>query len=232
MPSEGEQRWVVAIMAKAPRAGDVKTRLCPPLTVAEAALLYRAFLLDKIEQVRSLEAASHAIAYTPDDGRGIFEGLAPDFILIPQRGGDLGGRLAASFAHFFAEGYEGVLLIDSDTPTLPTEFLLQALGVIAKPDTDLVLGPSEDGGYYLVGLRAARPELFEGVPWSTAGVLPETTRRARDLGLGVAWLPPWFDVDTGADLERLGTSLVATTGALARHTRHFLDGRPRSGMTP
>src|SRR6266436_6051555 len=89
MRTEGEQRWMVAIMAKAPRAGEVKTRLCPPLTVAEAALLYRAFLLDKIEQVRSLEAASHAIAYTPDDGRGIFEGLAPDFILIPQRGGDL-----------------------------------------------------------------------------------------------------------------------------------------------
>lgn len=226
MGIEGEQRWVVAIMAKAPRAGDVKTRLCPPLTVAEAAMLYRAFLLDKIEQVRSLETASHAIAYTPDDGRRTFEGLAPDFILIPQRGGDLGRRLAASFAHFFAEGYEGALLIDSDTPTLPTEFLLQALGVIAKPDTDLVLGPSEDGGYYLVGLRAARPELFEGVPWSTSRVLPETTRRARDLGLGVTWLPPWFDVDTGADLDRLRTSLAATAGALARHTRRFLDGRP------
>src|SRR5207245_702770 len=107
------QAWSVA---EAPRAGEVKTRLCPPLTVAEAALLYRAFLLDKIEQVRSLEAASHAIAYTPDDGRGIFEGLAPDFILVPQRGGDLGRRLAASFAHFFAEGYAGVLLVDSDTP--------------------------------------------------------------------------------------------------------------------
>src|SRR5206468_1733068 len=123
-------------MAKAPRAGDVKTRLCPPLTVAEAADLYRAFLLDKIEQVGSL----------------------------------------------------------------------QALDVIAKPDTDLVLGPCEDGGYYLVGMRAARPELFEGVPWSTSGVLPETTRRARDLGLGVAWLPRWFDVDTGPDLERLRDS--------------------------
>ncbi len=226
MRSDGEQRWVVAIMAKAPRAGDVKTRLCPPLTVAEAADLYRAFLLDKIEQVRSLEAASHGIAHTPDDARAIFAELAPDFILIPQRGGDLGRRLAATFAHFFAGGYTGVLLVDSDTPSLPTEFLLQALDVIAKPDTDLVLGPSEDGGYYLVGLRAARPELFEGVPWSTSGVLPETTRRARDLGLGVAWLPRWFDVDTGPDLERLRGSLAATAGPAPRHTRRFLDGRP------
>ena len=226
MRMEGKLRRVVAIMAKAPSAGEVKTRLCPPLSVAEAAELYRAFLLDKIEQARTLEAASHAIAYTPDQGRGAFEGLAPDFILIPQRGDDLGRRLAASFAHFFAQGYAGVLLIDSDTPTLPTEFLLQALDLSAKADTDLVLGPSEDGGYYLVGLRAARPELFEDVPWSTSGVLLETMRRARGLGLDVAWLPRWFDVDTGPDLKRLRASLAATAGPAARHTRRFLDGRP------
>jgi uncharacterized protein len=226
MRIEAVEQWVVAIMAKAPLAGDVKTRLCPPLTVAEAAELYRAFLLDKIEQVRSLEAAGHAIAFTPERERGIFEGLAPDFTLIPQRGADLGGRLAASFEQFFARGHAGVLLIDSDTPTLPIEFLFEALELIAKPGTDLVLGPSEDGGYYLIGLRARRPELFEGIAWSTPAVLPETIRRARDLGLGMAWLPRWFDVDTGSDLRRLRASLAATGAASPRHTRLFLDALP------
>ncbi len=226
MGTDAVERWVVAIMAKAPLAGDVKTRLCPPLRVPEAAALYRAFLCDKIEQVRSLESAGHAIAFTPEHERGTFEELAPDFTLIPQRGADLGGRLAATFEQLFARGHAGVLLIDSDTPTLPTAFLFEALQLIAKPETDLVLGPSEDGGYYLIGLRARRPELFEGVPWSTPAVVPETIRRARVLGLAVARLPRWFDVDTDSDLARLRDSMATIAGASARHTRRFLDGRP------
>ena len=90
-------------------------------------------------------------------------------------------------------------------------------------DTDLVLGPSEDGGYYLIGLRVSRPELFEAMPWSTPQVLPETVRRAHALGLRIAWLPSWFDVDTGSDLERLEASLA--TAAVPRHTRRFFAGR-------
>jgi uncharacterized protein len=214
---------VVAIVAKAPSAGLVKTRLCPPLRAADAALLHRAFLLDRIEQVRSLEAPHHALVYTPERARGLFEELAPDFILTPQRGEDLGERLVAGAEHFFGAGYASVLLIDSDTPTLPTEFLLQALELIAEPGTDLVLGPSEDGGYYLIGLRRPRPQLFENMPWSTPDVFPETLRRARTLGLAVARLPRWFDVDTGADLERLEASLAATPGPTPRHTRRVLD---------
>ena len=223
MDTERAERRVIGIMAKMPRAGEVKTRLCPPLSIEEAADLYHAFLLDKIEQVRSLHAASHAIAYAPADGRGFFEGLAPDFALIPQRGSDLGRRLAAGFDQFFADGYAGVLLTDSDTPTLPGAFLEEALHRIMSADTDLVLGPSEDGGYYLIGLRVSRPELFEAMPWSTPQVLPETVRRAHALGLRIAWLPPWFDVDTGSDLERLEGSLA--TAAVPRHTRRFFAGR-------
>lgn len=223
MRTDRAERRVIAVMAKMPRAGEVKTRLCPPLTLEEAADLYHAFLLDRIEQVRSLHAASHAIAYAPADSRGFFEGLAPDFALIPQRGGDLGRRLVAGFDQFFADGYAGALLTDSDTPTLPVAYLREALCLIASADTDLVLGPSDDGGYYLIGLRAARPELFEDMPWSTPQVLPETVRRAYALGLRIAWLPPWFDVDTGPDLDRLEASLRTT--AAPRHTRRFFAGR-------
>lgn len=216
---------VVAIMAKAPRAGQVKTRLCPPLSGAEAAELYRCFLLDKIDQVRALRGATPAIAYAPPGGRAAFEGLAPGFSLVPQRGGDLGARLANSFAQFFRNGCGAALAIDSDTPTLPVALLQQALDLVRAPSIDVVLGPTEDGGYYLIGLRALHRELFDGIAWSTSRVLPETARRAEAKGLRVAYLPPWYDVDTPADLERLKTALALAEGGQPSHTRRFLMER-------
>jgi rSAM/selenodomain-associated transferase 1 len=218
-------RIAVAIMAKAPRAGEVKTRLCPPLSAREAAELYRCFLLDKIGQVRTLKEASPAIAYTPAEGRMVFEELAPGFTLVPQQGADLGARLANSFDQLFAKGCTGALAIDSDTPTLPTDFLQQARDLIATPDVDVVLGPSEDGGYYLIGLRTLHQELFEEMPWSTAQVLPETIRRAEAKGLKIVCLPPWFDVDTPDDLERLKASLAKRERTEPRHTRRFFMER-------
>lgn len=219
------RRIAVTIMAKVPRAGEVKTRLCPPLSTGEAADLYRCFLLDKIEQVRLLERARPAIAYAPDDGRAFFEAFAPGFLLVRQRGIDLGFRLANSFDDLLAKGYAGALAIDSDTPTLPLHFLEQALDLIVTPDVDLVLGPSEDGGYYLIGLRRLYRELFEDMAWSTASVMPETLRRAKAKGLNVVTLPPWFDVDTAEDLERLQASLRNAEGDAARHTRRFFKER-------
>jgi rSAM/selenodomain-associated transferase 1 len=212
----------VVIMAKTPQAGEVKTRLCPPLTPEEAAELYRCFLRDKIAQVRSLQAASPVIAYTPAEGRSLFEALAPGFMLLLQQGAGLGARLANCFAHLLAAGYTGVLAIDSDTPTLPTAFLQQAVDLITRPQTDVVLGPSEDGGYYLIGLRYPHRELFEGMAWSTSSVLPETLRRAEARGLKVTCLPPWFDVDTAAEVERLRAELRQADDTIARHTRRFL----------
>jgi uncharacterized protein len=223
----GDARPVIAIVAKAPRPGAVKTRLCPPLTAEDAAELHRAFVADKVEQVRSVTAARGAIVYTPDEGRGFFESLAPDFVLIPQQGSDLGARLVTSFEWFFAEGYRAAAFIDSDSPTLPREFLLQALDLMASPDVDVVLGPSADGGYYLIGLRVARPELFSHMPWSTPRMFAETADRARELGLRVALLPLWFDVDTVLDLVRLESALRSTPGPAPRHTRQFFTGRAR-----
>jgi rSAM/selenodomain-associated transferase 1 len=211
----------IMIMAKVPQAGAVKTRLCPPLSQQEAMTLYYAFLRDKIAQVQSLEAASPTMAYTPADGRSVFAALAPGFTLIAQQGADLGERLANAFAQCFAAGHTGVIAIDSDTPTLPTNFLQQAIALLAMPKVDVVIGPSDDGGYYLIGLRALHHELFENMPWSTDVVVPETVRRATAKGLQVAWLPPWFDVDTPEDLERLQSTLKATPGKALWHTRQF-----------
>ena len=221
------ERIAIAIMAKAPRAGEVKTRLCPPLSPAEATELYRCFLLDKIAQVRLLKSAIPAIAYTPAEERTFFEALAPGFVLFPQEGPDLGTRLANCFDHLFGQGYEGALAVDSDTPTLPAEFLERALALIVTPDVDVVVGPSEDGGYYLIGLRKLYRELFKEMAWSTPMVLPETIRRAEATGLRVLSLPPWFDVDTPDDLRRLRVSLLRTDGNEPRHTRRFLMERPR-----
>jgi rSAM/selenodomain-associated transferase 1 len=216
----------VAIMAKAPRAGEVKTRLCPPLSLADAAELYCRFLLDKIEQVRSLRAASLAIAYAPAEARAFFEEVAPGFILVGQRGADLGDRLANSLGELLDGGHRGALAIDSDTPTLPLGFLQQAIDLVMRPEIDVVLGPTEDGGYYLIGLRTVHHELFEAMAWSTNQVLRETIRRADAKGLRVACLPPWYDIDTPDDLVRLQAALAASDSA-ARHTRRFLLERTR-----
>jgi hypothetical protein len=214
-------------MAKAPTAGAVKTRLTPPLTAADAAHLYRCFLLDKIAQVRALESARAVVAYTPVEAFAMFETLAPGFELLPQRGPELGARLANGLAELLANGHAGALAIDSDTPTLPTAFLQRGVDLLMRGDVDVVVGPCDDGGYYLIGVRAQRPELFEDMPWSTPGVLPETLRRARAAGLTTACLPEWFDVDTADDLERLRVSLIEPGAALPEHTARFFAERGR-----
>jgi len=219
-----ELRSAVAIMAKAPRPGEVKTRLCPPLSREEAAALYRCFLLDKIAQVNALQRAAPVLSYGPADAKALFEDFTPGhFILIPQLGHDLGARLFSTFDQLFRQGYMQVVAIDSDTPTLPNAYLEHALTLIAHPGIDVVLGPTEDGGYYLIGLRRSHRQLFEQMPWSTSGVLPETLRRSEAHGLNVACVEAWFDVDTPDDLKRLIAALAHTNDGQAQHARRFLQ---------
>jgi len=210
-------------MAKAPRPGAVKTRLCPPLLAAEAAALYRCFLLDKIAAVQALSGVRPMVAYTPDEAQAEFAVLAPDFALVPQRGPDLGARLHTTLASLLAAGHPGAIAVDSDTPTLPREFLQQAVDCLTGPGPDVVLGPTEDGGYYLIGVRAANRALFDDMPWSTAAVLEITLRRAAAAGLQTVCTPAWFDVDTPDDLRRLRTVLDGgRSAAEAGETARFL----------
>jgi hypothetical protein len=215
----------LALMAKAPRAGAVKTRLCPPLRPPEAAELARCFLLDAVERVAGVAGVRPILAYAPVEARAEFERLAPGFALIAQRGEDLGARQGAVVAQTIGLGLTAALLIGTDAPTLPRECLDEAVDLVMAPGVDLVLGPTEDGGYYLIGLRRPCPALFEDMPWSSSAVLARTLDRGRRLGLRVACLPRWYDVDTGADLDRLGAELTAIPGALPRHTREFLARR-------
>lgn len=214
----------VAVMAKAPTPGRVKTRLSPPLAPREAAALYRCLLLDTVACAKSVRDVTAVVAYTPAARRAAFEALCPGVGLMPQHGADLGARLAGVFARLFARGFRAAVAIGSDTPTLPARYVRDAVGILLGGQADVVLGPARDGGYYLIGLRSPEPDLFTGVPWSTGAVYATTIARARRASLSVASLPPWDDVDTIEDLGRLASALAGRRGAVAPRTRRWLAG--------
>jgi rSAM/selenodomain-associated transferase 1 len=194
---------LLIIFAKEPRPGQVKTRLCPPLSPEAAAQLYHSFLQDILEEMARLPAMRLALAFSPPGSQNFFRGLAPAGVdLFPQTGEDLGERLAQAFARSFAAGFGPVVLRGGDIPDLPAALVSEAHEVLASGQAQLVLGPAADGGYYLVGLTEPQPRLFQGPPWSGSTVLAETLRLARQLGLRVHLLPRWSDIDTYADLLR------------------------------
>lgn len=201
----GSNLDAVVIMAKAPAPNEVKTRLIPPLEPEAASLLYHSFLLDKIEQVKSIEARRF-VAYTPQTSESFFRRIMPPgFSLISQIGEDLGERLKNVSKILFDSGAKKVLMLDSDTPNLPTGLIRDGLSRLN--DVDVVVGPCEDGGYYLIGMRSWVPELFHGIPWSTSEVADLTIKKAQSLDLSVSLLDTWYDVDTVIDLERLKRDL-------------------------
>ena len=196
-------------MAKGPRAGKCKTRLCPPLSLEQAAELYRCFLIDSVN--KALAACSSEAVPTglilahPDGDAELLLELVPSAVrLETQRGVDLGARLQSMFDEQFAAGNERVVIIGADSPNLPASFLHDAFATLA--DCDVVLGPARDGGYYLIGLRRPHPRLFEEIAWSTNAVCAQTLERAGKLSLRVNQLPLWYDIDTVADLRELYAS--------------------------
>jgi len=218
-------------MAKAPLAGEVKTRLVPPLVPAEAAALNVCFLRDMAANVHAVAAAHGAaglVVYTPLGAESAFDGLLPDgFELLAQRGDSLGDRLCNATDDLLKEGYASVCLINSDSPTLPSALLVQAIKLLSIDGDRVVLGAADDGGYYLIGLKLAHRNLFERIAWSTADVLPHTIERAKEIGVPVELLPNWYDVDDAASLKRLCEELfdgASQDGAYpASHTRGFLE---------
>ncbi len=198
----------LVIFAKAPIPGQVKTRLCPPLTSDEAATLHGSFVLDTLERTQTAvvklklpidrylacaPSATHVFFKIMEERQGVR--------LIDQVGDDLGGRMSQAFGALFARGYQQVVLIGTDVPTLPLDHVKQAIASLENHD--LVLGPALDGGYYLIGLKRMAPKLFADIPWSTNQVLRLTQEKALTIGLKAFLIPPWRDVDTLADLEAL-----------------------------
>ena len=223
-------RCALTVMAKAPIAGKVKTRLSPPLTSAQAAELNACFLRDTVANLALAATRAPAevvISYTPVGEEAAFVGVVPDGTLfVPQRGVSFGERLLRSAEDLFACGFSAVCLIDSDSPTVPTEEFVAAVQVLAQPGARAVLGGSADGGYYLIGLQQAHPNLFERITWSTALVFAETLERAREIQLPVSRLTEWYDVDDAESLNRLRAEMsrppVGWPGYPAPHSQAYL----------
>jgi rSAM/selenodomain-associated transferase 1 len=215
------QQPVVAIMAKQPVVGKTKTRLSPPLDPAEATMLYKAMLRDTIALVAGLPGIQPAIAITPPDAVDAFRSISPPgTALLPVCGTDIGDCLHQILGGLLAKGHPKAIAIDSDSPTLPAARLHEAVGLLDR--ADVVIGPSEDGGYYLIGLRHPQQDLFRGIAWSTQEVTSQTVAQAEALGLEVALLPPWYDVDVAADLARLQRELAMLPVDALPHTRRAL----------
>jgi uncharacterized protein len=195
-------KTLLIIFAKEPVAGQVKSRLAAAFGPENAARLAAAFLRDVLAEMAPLPGLALALAYSPDTARSFFQELAPAGAwLFPQEGADLGVRMSRALDCALAAGYDAVLLRGSDTPDLPGRVILEAQEVLARGKADVVLGPAADGGYYLVGLKAPAPKLFQDLAWSTPEVLQTTLDRAASLGLSSQLLPVWPDIDTPADLQ-------------------------------
>ena len=217
-------------MTKVPRPGRVKTRLSPPITPEEAAALNTCFLRDTTAAIAAAGADGGSLGvgvYTPLGEESAYKNILPhDFMLVPQRGDAFGERLTLAAEDLFAVGFEAVCLIDSDSPTVPQHAYADAVRLLAQPDDCVVLGPSDDGGYYLIGLKKPHRRVFEEIDWSTERVFEQTIARAKEAGLAVELLPTWYDVDDRATLRRLCDELLGDhrlTGFGAPATMAFLQ---------
>lgn len=187
---------LLLIFAKEPAPGQVKTRLTPPLSPAEAAELYHHFLKDVLVEMAGLAKFEVAVAFDPAVAMHFFKNLVPTGVrVVVQAEAQLGERLVQAFAWGFAQGYGAVLVRNSDSPDLPGAFVQEGREVLQMGQADVVLGPCPDGGYYLIGLRQPCPDLFRNMNWSTATVLNQTLAWAGQIGLQVHLLPPWPDID-------------------------------------
>ncbi|HEV3121151.1 MAG TPA: TIGR04282 family arsenosugar biosynthesis glycosyltransferase [Isosphaeraceae bacterium] len=203
---------VLGVFGKRPEPGAVKTRLASAVGPELAADVHTAMLFDLLDLWDSerfvAPGGRRVLVYSPADAGPWFDPHVPaSFALQPQSEGDLGQRLHSFFAGEFEDGATRVVAIGSDSPTLDPTLVISAF--LCLESRDLVLGPSTDGGYYLVGCRPPVPPIFEGIDWSTAHVLSQTIDLLRNTRLSLSVLPPWYDVDTLDDLQVLAGHLYA-----------------------
>jgi rSAM/selenodomain-associated transferase 1 len=222
-------RPVIAIMARAP-SSEGKSRLIRELDTHDGASLRLALLRDTLEAVSSL-AAEKAVLYTPPDREAEIRAVTPfQALFLPQRGSTLGERMHEGARELLTSGFDAVVLIGSDLPTLPPAHVSAALGILTRRGEVLVLGPAEDGGYYLIGLTQSRTEFFEHIPWGTPIVLQRTREAAEALGIPVETVPLWYDVDSLSEL-RLVWHLSEQLNGAARYTRAWLAAAPPAVRT-
>jgi uncharacterized protein len=201
----------IAFMAKASAPGRAKTRLVPPLTFDEAADLNTAFLQDVADNLelasrrtREPIAIAGYAAYGPPGSEAFFRAILPQSIgLLGAWLPNFGDCLFHTIRELLQRGHDSAVVLNADSPTLPTAFLVETAEALTRPGDRAVLGPSTDGGYYLLGLKAAHRRMFEDIDWSTERVAEQTLERAREIDLEIHKLPAWYDVDDLDDLRRL-----------------------------
>ncbi len=196
------------IFAKSPIPGKVKTRLSPKITPSKAAELYKAFIVDTVSNALKLKCDKVIIAYTPYNAEMALNRLVGQSVnFLPQKGHNLGERMKNAFKHSFAKGLKRTVIIGTDTPTLPVSYIQKAFDVLKE--VPIVIGPTFDGGYYLIGLSEPNDNIFDSVRWSTSSVFSQTLARIKGVNKRLYLLPPWYDVDTSEGLEFLKSHLLA-----------------------
>lgn len=213
------------VVAKQPVVGQVKTRLAATIGDERAAALCRSALEDTLELVAGYSAAEPVISYAPStrEARRFFAELAPGWMLVPQQGASFGERLGHAFNRLAGQDVRQMVMIGTDSPSLPRSYIDRAFDVLSDPGTDGVLGRTSDGGYYLIGMRRPHPILFERITWSTASVAAETHARAAEGNLRLVDIAPWYDLDTAADLRVLLDDITQTNDGRASRTRAFIE---------
>lgn len=215
------KRNTLLVVAKQPFPGQTKTRLCPPLSYAQAADLYECFLRDTLDVMRQVRGVHYRIGFLPEDAQGYFHKLAPDMDLTCQLGASLGERLDHLLTEALTSGSARAVVMDSDSPTLPPDYISQALDQLC--DVDVVIGPTRDGGYYLIGMKEPQSHLLREVQMSTSHVLADTLALADSTGLTVSLLPTWYDIDTIDDLQELEEEITRLSkNGSAAATRSWL----------
>jgi uncharacterized protein len=197
----------LGIFCREPEPGKVKTRLTPPLSPEQACTLYEAFLQDLFRRLDKLKKIRPTVFYDGENPEKLIGLVSDRYTLTPQDGADLGERMLHAFEAMTGGEDRAAVIIGSDSPDIPIQYIKRAY--IKLKHKDVVLGPSFDGGYYLIGARSPHAGLFERVGWGKSGVLGETLRRVRELGLSLALLPMWYDVDTPDSLDLLRCMIMA-----------------------
>jgi len=215
----------LVIMAKAPRLGSVKTRLAGNLSLRAITELYSCLLNDTIALAKALQHVEIAIMCPESDVEDLSRSVTEVVRIVPQRGEGLAAGLTSVFAHFTNSGRQRVIAFNSDSPHLPASMLEDAFDLLET--CDLVAGPTQDGGYYLVGARAAHPGLFISDGMGTGNALELLLTRARALGLSVCLTNPFYDIDIAADLSQLSGELQQMPEKAPRTAKWLADWEVR-----
>ena len=223
-PQKSEKTAILGVFAKQPLTGQCKTRLCPPLSLAEAAEFYACCLRETVTRLQSA-ASSYQLAICYAGERSWFEQEFPGVTLVPQQGDDLGARMATALHDFLQQGYRQAVLVGSDSPDLPLALIEQAISALQR--ADVVLAPAIDGGYLLIGASCHHPSLFSAIEWSTAQVFSTSWQRIEQQNISAVQLGSWEDLDDLPSLRRFlqRSPGTATAVYLRKHlNRYFSSG--------